>query len=140
MLTRFATAAAMLMALGAAASAKPFTLPSETNLRSAPGTTSDVVTLMPKGANIEVGDCDAGWCKVTYDGKEGFAIARNVGLAPRPAPRRYTREYYADDDGPVVYEDPGYVPAPPPVYYGPYPYGGPYWGPGWGWRGGWRRW
>lgn len=82
MLSRTAFAAISLIALTAAASAKPVTLSSETNLRAAPGTKSDVVTAMPKGAAIEVGDCDAGWCKVSYDGKEGFAIERNLGATP----------------------------------------------------------
>lgn len=82
MLSRTALAAAGLVALTAAASAKPVTLSTETNLRAAPGTKSDVVTAMPKGAAIEVGECDAGWCKVSYDGKEGFAIERNLGAAP----------------------------------------------------------
>src|SRR5690242_17769295 len=82
MVSRTAIAAASLIALTATASAKPITLSTETNLRAAPGTKSDVVTSMPKGAAIEVGECDAGWCKVTYDGKEGFAIERNLGAAP----------------------------------------------------------
>src|SRR4029079_9189540 len=86
MLSRIVFAAAGLIALTAAASAKPVTLSTETNLRAAPGTKSDIVTAMPKGAAVEVGDCDAGWCKVTFDGKEGFAIGRNLGeSAPRAA-------------------------------------------------------
>lgn len=81
-LSRTTFAAVTLIALTATASAKPVTLPSETNLRAAPGTKSEVVTLMPKGSAIDVGDCDAGWCKVTFGDKEGFAIARNLGEAP----------------------------------------------------------
>jgi uncharacterized protein YgiM (DUF1202 family) len=81
-LSRTALAAVTLIAFTAAASAKPVTLSSETNLRSAPGTKSDVVTAMPKGASIEVGECDAGWCKVTFDGKDGFAVERNLGPTP----------------------------------------------------------
>jgi uncharacterized protein YgiM (DUF1202 family) len=77
--------AAAVIALTGAASAKPVTLSAETNLRAAPGTKSDIVTLMPKGAAIEVGECDAGWCKVAYDGKDGFAIERNLGATPQQA-------------------------------------------------------
>jgi hypothetical protein len=75
-------AAVTAVAFTAAAAAKPVTLPAETNLRAAPGTKSEVVTLMPKGSAIEVGDCDAGWCKVKFGDKEGFAIGRNLGEAP----------------------------------------------------------
>ncbi|MBV8792279.1 MAG: SH3 domain-containing protein, partial [Pseudolabrys sp.] len=141
-LLRLTVSAASLLALTAAAVAKPVTLASETNLRAAPGTKSDVVGLMPRGETIEVGACDAGWCKVTWNGKEGFAIARNVGMAspPRTVAARGPR-YAGDDYVPVsppgvVYEDDAPVVYGPPAYYY-YPYRGPYWGGGWGWRGGW---
>ena len=80
--TRTALAAVTVIALTAAASAKPLTLPAETNLRAAPGTKSEIVTLIPKGSEVEVGECDAGWCKVKFGDKDGFAIGRNVGEAP----------------------------------------------------------
>lgn len=152
MVPRPIAAAALLaavLALSTAATAKSVTLGAETNLRKAPGTKSEVVTLMPKGAAVEVGDCDAGWCAVTWNGQNGYAIARNLGPAPRrtAAVRRPPPGYpvYEDDDGyddgpPAVYE---YGPPPPsvvgpPVYYG-------YFGPRpWGWGGyrhrHWHRW
>ncbi len=80
-LSRLAATAAIVLALGAAASAKPATLGAATNLRKAPGTKSEVVTLIPKGATVEVGACDAGWCQVTWNGQEGYAIGRNLGVA-----------------------------------------------------------
>jgi uncharacterized protein YraI len=96
MVLRFAIAAAAVGAFAATASAKPVTLSTETNLRAAPGTTSEVVTLMPKGAAIEVGECDAGWCKVTYNGKEGFSIGRNLGeTAVAAAPPAVRNSYGA---------------------------------------------
>jgi uncharacterized protein YraI len=78
-LLRTTLTAASLIALTAAASAKPLTLPAETNLRAAPGTKSEVVTLMPQGSQVDIGECDAGWCKVKFGDKEGFAIGRNLG-------------------------------------------------------------
>jgi uncharacterized protein YraI len=80
--TRTLFAAVTVIALSAAASAKPLTLPAETNLRAAPGTKSEILTLMPKGSEVEVGECDAGWCKVKFGDKDGFAIGRNLGEAP----------------------------------------------------------
>ncbi len=80
--TRTTLAAVTVIALTAAASAKPLNLPAETNLRAAPGTKSEIVTLMPKGSEVEVGECDAGWCQVTFGDKQGFAIGRNLGEAP----------------------------------------------------------
>jgi uncharacterized protein YgiM (DUF1202 family) len=93
-MTQAALAALAVTAITAAAAAKPVTLPAETNLRAAPGTKSEIITLIPKGSAIEVGECDAGWCKVKFGDKEGFAIGRNLGEAPpqtAAAPRTGTQ-------------------------------------------------
>jgi hypothetical protein len=111
------------------------------NLRKAPNTESEILTLIPKGTKIDVLRCAEGWCQVSWNGHQGFAIARNLGMArARPArPPGGGGEY---EDGPPGPYGPG--PYGPPGYYGygPY-YPGPYWGPGYGWGGGWgwrRRW
>ena len=137
---RCAACAAILTAVSAGcAFAKSVAITAETNLRKGPGTDSEVITLMPKGSTVEASKCTNGWCQVTWNGQEGYAIARNLGM--EPGLRRARRRAYVDEDGyegpPVAYgPGPVYV-APPPVYYGyrPYYYGRPYyWGPGW------RRW
>jgi uncharacterized protein YgiM (DUF1202 family) len=130
-----AAASAVIVALLSvvSATAKPIATTGETNLRKGPGTDSEVLTLIPKGSTVEVGKCTNGWCEASFDGKDGFVIARNVGLGPRPAPRGAAMvEDEEVVDGPV-YGRPAYG---PPVYYRPYPYYGyPYgWGYGWGWR------
>ena len=148
-LMRLVIAAGTAVALTTAASARPVTLGAETNLRQAPGTNSAVVTLMPKGETVEVGECEAGWCKVTFNGQDGYAISRNLSVAsaaPRRVARRYANDGYVPVDPSTVYEDDApVVYGPPPGYYGYYPYPGPgpYWYGGYGWRGGWhyhRRW
>ncbi|HLI98650.1 MAG TPA: SH3 domain-containing protein [Bradyrhizobium sp.] len=131
----FARAAACAVILTLAsivcATAKPIATTAETNLRKSPGTTSEVLTLISKGTTVEIGKCTNGWCEASVDGKDGFVIARNVGLGPRPAPRGPEIVEEEIDEGPVYVR--------PPVYYRPYPYYGPYYG--WGYRGwGWRGW
>ena len=93
---------------------------------------------MPKGATVEVGKCTNGWCKASSDGKDGYAIAQNLGMAPRRAPRPppMAEDEVDEYEPPVVYGPPPYVVG-PPVYYGYRPYG--YYG-GWGYRGWGRRW
>ena len=86
-LSRLMMSAALLAAMSAAAAAKPVTLSAETNLRKAPGTKSEAIGLMPKGTEVEVGECDSGWCKVTWGAQEGYAIARNLGMVVPGAPR-----------------------------------------------------
>jgi len=111
------------------------------NLRSGPGTDSDVITTIPAGSRVRITGCDGEWCSVTWNGNSGYAIARNLGAAaPRQAgtyrgPPGYAEEYEAGP--PAVYGAPGYYP-PPAVVYGPAYYGpGYYYGRGWGGR---RRW
>lgn len=135
---RLAAGVAMLTALATSlAAAKPVTVVADVNLRKGPGTDSEVVTLIPKGTMVEVGTCTNGWCMVTYNGMDGYSIAPNLGLAPRPVRRP---PGYADDYPPP----PGVYPPPPAYVVGPPVYDPPYVGPyyyrpyyGYGWRGGW---
>jgi hypothetical protein len=127
------------------AAAKPATVASDVNLRKGPGTDSKIITLIPKGTMVEVGNCTNGWCQVSWNGQDGYSIATNLGLGgPPPVRRRPVADAYDYPPPPDTYgPPPGYVVGPSvyyggPVYYGPY-YGRPYYGPGWrgGW--GWRR-
>jgi uncharacterized protein YraI len=139
---RIAASAAIFTLLSAAcATAKPIAVRTDTNLRKAAGTDSEVLTLIPAGTTVEIGKCSNGWCEASLGGKDGFVIARNVGMAPprRPPPGSDVEEIDAGPP-PVVYGPPRAYVVGPPVYYGY----GPYYGYGWGYRGwgwGWgRRW
>lgn len=135
--SRAASSAAIVTVLSVvSATAKPIATTAETNLRKSAGTDSEVLTLIPKGGVVEVGECTNGWCEASFDGKDGFVIARNVGMGPRPAPRGRTMgAVQVYDVGPTY----GRRVYGPPLYYRPYPYYGyPY---GWGYREwGWRYW
>jgi hypothetical protein len=108
------------------------------NLRGGPGTDSEIITTIPAGSAVRVADCSE-WCAVTWNGRSGYVIARNLG----PGAVRHAGAYpgqpgYEDYElePPVVYGAPGYY-GPPAVVYGPAYYGPRVYGPGWGWR---RRW
>ena len=139
---RIAASVAIFTLLSAAcAVAKPIAVSTDTNLRKAAGTDSEVLTLIPKGTTVEIGKCTNGWCEASLNGQDGFVIARNVGVGPRPPPGGGPAvQIIEDDDAPPPR---GYVVGPPVdgPYYGYDPYYG--YGYGWGWRGGWgwgRRW
>jgi hypothetical protein len=107
------------------------------NLRSGPGTDSDVIATIPAGSTVRVADCSE-WCAVTWNGHGGYAIARNLGPAalrqarPYPVQPGYDGDYELEP--PVIYGAPGYY-APPAVVYGPAYYGPRvYYGPGLGGR------
>src|ERR1700679_1410491 len=125
---RLAASAAILTSLSVwLGAAKRVTVVSEVNLRKSPGTDSEVLTLIPKGTTVEVGKCTNGWCEASLDGKDGYVIARNVGMAARrPPPRGPGGDEMVENIGPPEYGPrPGYV-AGPPVYYGYGPYYRPY--------------
>jgi uncharacterized protein YgiM (DUF1202 family) len=87
MFIRLSLGAALAAAFAATAVAKPVTTTAETNLRKAPGTKSEMISTVPRGTEVDVGDCDAGWCKVIWGGQEGYVIARNLGMVVPGAPR-----------------------------------------------------
>jgi len=127
------------------------------NLRSGPGTDSEILANIPAGSAVRVGECEGEWCEVTWNGQSGYAIARNLNLGgsrqagvyprqpgyqPGPGQPGYQPGYPGDGNGP-----PGYAPGPaysygPRVAYGPAYYYGPrvYYGPGWRWRRWHRQW
>jgi hypothetical protein len=115
------------------------------NLRSGPGTDSEILATIPAGSTVRVGPCEGEWCAVTWNGQNGYAIARNLNLgASRQAggypaqPGVYPEgnDYPPGAYGPGAYGPGYYGPYGPPVVYGPAYYYGPriYYGPGWGWR------
>jgi hypothetical protein len=114
----------------------------DVNLRSGPGTNAPIIATIPGGSTVRITSCNGEWCAVNWNGRSGFAIARNLDTGGTRQVRRYPGQPgYAEgpDDGygpPVVYEGPGYYP-PPAVVYGPGYYGPGYYGPGWGRRGRW---
>jgi uncharacterized protein YraI len=120
--------------------AKPTAVVAEVNLRDTPATSGKILALIPKGTQVEIATCTNGWCQVSFNGQQGYAISKNLGIAqPRRVVRRPIPQVYADG-APVYDPGPVYVGPPPYAYYGYYgPYYRPYWGPrwGWGWRGGW---
>jgi hypothetical protein len=132
---RIAASVAIFTLLSVAcAMAKPIVVSTDTNLRKSASTDSEVVTLIPKGMTVEIGKCSNGWCEASLDGKDGFVIARNVGMAPRrPPPGSDVEEIHGGYGPPTVYGPPAVYG--PPVVYGPY-----YGGYGYGRYGRGRRW
>jgi uncharacterized protein YraI len=131
---RAAMSAVIFTVLPAAcATAKPVAVLTETNLRKSAGTGSPVLTIIPKGATVEVGKCSKGWCGVSFESRDGFVIARNVALATRGmrgAAQVYDEVVFNQGSPPAFF---------PPLYYG---YHGPYYGyqPYYGYYGGWGGW
>lgn len=74
-----------LPAPGRPGSGKSAVVTAKVNLRSGPGTDSEIITTIPAGSAVRVADCSE-WCAVTWNGNSGYVIARNLGPgAPRQA-------------------------------------------------------
>jgi uncharacterized protein YraI len=138
---RLALGAAFLALCASQAFAAPAYVTSTVNLRSAAGTTNEIVAKIPGGSLVDATNCNDGWCEVDWQGKKGFAIQTVLDMSGRVPVRRAAAPPRSYAAGAVVDD---YVPiAPPPVVY----YGGyrPYWGYGyrpyrygWGYRYGYR--
>lgn len=88
----------------ASVAAKPIKTTADTLLRRSPGTGGDVLRLLPKGTMVEIGACGDGWCRISFKGQDGFAMAVNFETARAPNPAR----------GPVAAR-PGAVSTRPPL-------------------------
>ncbi len=109
------------------------------NLRSDPGTESEIIASIPAGATVHVNECDGEWCSVTWNGRNGFVIARNLNLGPTrqaggyppPGGRDYPPPRAGDYPPPGAGEYPPPGPNDPPQDGDEYPPPGPgYEGPG----------
>lgn len=73
------------------------------NLRDAPN--GNVLSVVPRGAQLEIGECEAGWCPTDYNGQHGYVskaylkdpqgqqIQTNGSQAQSPV------HYYTNSDG-----------------------------------------
>ena len=130
---RLALGAALLAFSAMQASAAPAYVTSTVNLRSAAGTTNEIVAKIPGGSLVDATNCTDGWCEVDWQGKKGFAIQTVLDMsgkvpvrrAAAPPPR--SSAVTVDDDEYVPIAPPAAVVGPPVVYYGGYR---PYWGYG----------
>ena len=149
---RLTICAATLMLLSAAsAAAEPAYVTSTVNLRTAAGTSNEIIAKIPGGSLVEAANCTE-WCEVEWQGKKGFAIATALDRSGRvPGPRAATRRAAPVAGAGAYIEEDDYVPVAPPAVYvpGPYYYGYGYrryygwrggYGYGYGYRRGYRRW
>ncbi len=104
-------AAVATFGLTAAASAYDATVTTTLNMRAGPGTAYSVLDTIPAGVLIDAGQCSGSWCRVVFDGRQGWVSGRylrrinaavrgprRVTPAPvvvgRPAPGVYPRDGY----------------------------------------------
>jgi uncharacterized protein YraI len=103
---RFLLGVGVVTLSAGAAAAAPAIVASDLHLRSGPGTGYPVVDTMPGGARVDAAGCGAGWCRVSYNGEEGYASRAYLEIETAAV------EPYYQDYGPSYsyydYYEPGY--------------------------------
>jgi uncharacterized protein YgiM (DUF1202 family) len=90
---------------------------SNLNLRLTPDSTSEILTVLPKGTTVKIKeDCDCTWIPVLYDGKVGYVKAKFLKTPTNKSNIGYTRstqgKHYKNSKGDRV-QSPTYYNAPP---------------------------
>ncbi len=103
--------AVLLLVSNQLATARTAQIDNKLNLREGPSLQSRIVTVMPAGASVTVGECRGEWCKVEYRKHRGYANSAILGggdgaYAASPAaasePPPVATKYDADDAARVL--------------------------------------
>jgi len=52
----------------------------ELTLRTAPGNDGEIVVLIPQDSVVKVSNCSHGWCRISWHGQTGYALAKNLSV------------------------------------------------------------
>lgn len=109
---RPSTAPCLLLIFGAlvgvTACSDPGTVTSETKLQQEPTTVSRVLAVISPGGTVKIGDCSNGWCRASFNGHDGFILAKSVRLSDRAFRRT------SEEDPPRGEDDTDEAGNPPP--------------------------
>lgn len=86
------------------------------NLRTAPNTTSSIITQIPKGTPVTIDeDCDCKWIPVSYNGKIGYVSTKYLSKQKVEYSNRVSGpiKYYTNSRGERVQSPTHYNSAPP---------------------------
>ena len=71
------------VAIGVAACSDSGTVTSDAKLQQTPTAASQVLAVIPRGSAVKVGDCSNGWCRASFNGREGYVLTKSVRLSER---------------------------------------------------------
>jgi Bacterial SH3 domain len=74
----------------------PGIVTTQVKLQRAPATDSEVLAIIPRGSAIKVRDCTNGWCLVSWNGRDGYVLTKNVRIGD--SARRTADTGTPDDD------------------------------------------
>ncbi len=96
-----ALAAVVMAASSAGVSARPAIATFNANLRSGPGIDNPVVAIIPDQAPIDVGGCTGSWCRVSWNGLDGYLSTSLIAFASSRGTQALAQEPLAGEP-PVI--------------------------------------
>lgn len=51
------------------------------DLQQAPSTQSEVLVTIPKGSVVKLSACTNGWCRTSWNGRDGYILTKSVRIA-----------------------------------------------------------
>ncbi|MEJ2377515.1 MAG: SH3 domain-containing protein [Pseudolabrys sp.] len=79
----------LLLSVGGASAA---VVTDNLNLRSGPGIRHAIIDAIPAGASVQVQSCGASWCRVVWNGQEGYASRNYLARGGSAAYASYTNQ------------------------------------------------
>jgi uncharacterized protein YraI len=49
-------------------------------LQQAPALESEVLATIPKGSTVRVKDCTNGWCRISWNGRDGYTLTKSLRI------------------------------------------------------------
>jgi len=92
---------ASCLCAGLCSCSDPGTVTAQVNLQHAPANESEVLATIPKGSFVKVRDCTNGWCRASWNGRNGYILTKNVrigGSAHRATDTDRRDDTHVDDD------------------------------------------
>jgi uncharacterized protein YraI len=97
----------LLLSAGAASAA---VVTDNLNLRSGPGIRHAIIDAIPAGASVQVQSCGASWCRVVWNGQEGYASRNYLARGGSAAYESYAYQPASSYESYESYESYAYQP------------------------------
>ena len=71
---------ASCLCAGLCSCSDPGTVTAQVNLQQEPANESEVLATIPKGSFVKVRGCTNGWCRASWNGRNGYILTKNVRI------------------------------------------------------------
>jgi uncharacterized protein YraI len=90
------------LCVGLSACSDPGIVTVKAELRRVPADKSEVLATIPKGSVVKVRDCSNGWCRTSWNGRDGYILTKNVRIGGSVRPDADANRPDSDEDNLAV--------------------------------------